>query len=778
LLRNDKRITGLFSARDLQKNYANKDSVENIPKINKTTTDRLLNDPKAEEIFNMFPALKTDLEDVVKKENLLQSVLDENSVVIKRAQSKHAFAKLKNMESPERFISTVISSEEPIKNLNKVLQDIRSFNKGTANEQIIKLQDEDKLPNLTFEKVITSAQGIQRNVTEQITTETMEQGLRESIMGYVLTKAGLEGSGPFNPNTAFTLLFKPMKGVGGRARQSLATWMRSNRLITEQELDTFREVLGNMNKLQAQERAGTLDINSPENAFTDFYLRVTGSALGQKMQRVLVPGQVTAGGLVAETAGSKLVRRFFQAMPESLRQDALLEVMSKPAYMAQLMRDVKDEKVALSVVDFLRRKFKEAVLITTTGQLRRTAPAVKEEDVPLTDIIKEDQEQREMKRPDRASVDLPKAGFPTTQTAMIPPSGLNTRLAANVGAVPQAAPNPNQRQQFASLFPNDPISGLINAQQPPRLMAEGGAVPPRQVDIQGQPHMLAYITPQEGGILQLLGGSGAPGPMGIPSFAFGDPDAGADESQPGGPSDDGSDNNNENYGSYADDTSGYSTVGIDSSYSPSVGGDTGYSGSITSAMADTSPTGMTGIGGIGGGSGGFGVTSTGMGLDDLGIADQVGIMGGLSGGVSDLQTMQGSSSYAPVTNVPYDIFGFVKGAMNRHARDSLRKGYSPEFTYDEKGRITSVTGKGGPGVSIPGVGGLMSMIGANMGGITTTGYDPSVIGGSGGDDNGGGIATLPTAPISPTQAKKTDTGIVSPLDIYLANVDKYRVRGM
>ena len=42
--------------------------------------------------------------------------------------------------------------------------------------------------------------------------------------------------------------------------------------------------------------------------------------------------------------------------------------------------------------------------------------------------------------------------------------------------------------------------------------------PPRKVDIKGQPHMLAYITPEEGGILQLLGGSGKPGPMGIPSF--------------------------------------------------------------------------------------------------------------------------------------------------------------------------------------------------------------------------------------------------------------------
>ena len=42
--------------------------------------------------------------------------------------------------------------------------------------------------------------------------------------------------------------------------------------------------------------------------------------------------------------------------------------------------------------------------------------------------------------------------------------------------------------------------------------------PPRNVEIKGQDHMLAYITPEEGGILQALGGSGRPGPMGIPSF--------------------------------------------------------------------------------------------------------------------------------------------------------------------------------------------------------------------------------------------------------------------
>ena len=49
-------------------------------------------------------------------------------------------------------------------------------------------------------------------------------------------------------------------------------------------------------------------------------------------------------------------------------------------------------------------------------------------------------------------------------------------------------------------------------------MRQGGSAVPRRTDIAGQDHMLSYITPQEAGILQLLGGSGEPGPAGIPAF--------------------------------------------------------------------------------------------------------------------------------------------------------------------------------------------------------------------------------------------------------------------
>ena len=41
---------------------------------------------------------------------------------------------------------------------------------------------------------------------------------------------------------------------------------------------------------------------------------------------------------------------------------------------------------------------------------------------------------------------------------------------------------------------------------------------PRKIDIDGQLHMLAWITADEGKALKLLGGAGTPGPMGIPAY--------------------------------------------------------------------------------------------------------------------------------------------------------------------------------------------------------------------------------------------------------------------
>ena len=68
---------------------------------------------------------------------------------------------------------------------------------------------------------------------------------------------------------------------------------------------------------------------------------------------------------------------------------------------------------------------------------------------------------------------------------------------------------------------------------------DGGAVPPRRADIQGQDHMLSYITPDEADILMALGGSGEAGPMGIPAFP--EPGMGGDQDDRAGSGNEGSD---------------------------------------------------------------------------------------------------------------------------------------------------------------------------------------------------------------------------------------------
>lgn len=75
----------------------------------------------------------------------------------------------------------------------------------------------------------------------------------------------------------------------------------------------------------------------------------------------------------------------------------------------------------------------------------------------------------------------------------------------------------------------DESTGLYSGPErlgPEYKFADGGSVPPRETSIRGQYHELSYITPDEADILMALGGSGEPGPMGIPQYGYGDNDGG------------------------------------------------------------------------------------------------------------------------------------------------------------------------------------------------------------------------------------------------------------
>ena len=143
----------------------------------------------------------------------------------------------------------------------------------------------------------------------------------------------------------------------------------------------------------------------------------------------------------------------------------------------------------------------------------------------------------------------------------MPPMGGNPMDNIDIFNQPMGMMGMNQPQMNPMMQP---------PMQQPMMMEYGGNVPPRETEIRGQDHMLAYITPEEGGILKALGGAGRPGPMGIPSYWGGDvgDDAADANSGPGGnDGNDGNDNDSNNDGTDTNESSASTDMGMDSSVS-------------------------------------------------------------------------------------------------------------------------------------------------------------------------------------------------------------------
>ena len=96
---------------------------------------------------------------------------------------------------------------------------------------------------------------------------------------------------------------------------------------------------------------------------------------------------------------------------------------------------------------------------------------------------------------------------------------LETMLASN--QPPVASDQMAGMNVFTGQMPRRQMMGGTAMQPPVRRMMGGGAVSiPRETDIYGQPHMLAYINPTEASLLEGLGGMGTPGPGGVPQYNF------------------------------------------------------------------------------------------------------------------------------------------------------------------------------------------------------------------------------------------------------------------
>jgi hypothetical protein len=330
-----------------------------------------------------------------------------------------------------------------------------------------------------------------------------------------------------------------------------------------------------------------------------------------------------------------------------------------------------------------------------------------------------------------------------------------------VGTAPQAAPNPNQRQQFASLFPNDPISGLINAQQPVRMMREGGAA----FDMGLETDRAAQESIQSA----LEGGS--------------------DDNQ--------TQTQSFNFRNVPTTISrGIASLMNNIKYTPDVTGIQGF-------VRDT-PVGMTAPVSLQTNIGGFPVSFTptfqkgGLGVlaettfREGGAVDETGQDDDMdytdvdygytsyedSGDNQDDMTIATNIGKATggtlVGEIPYDLFN-LRDQMNKKALETYKQGQIPDYLYDDKGNISAVGGLTPPVSSFRGIPtnpiSAIAMLGNMMGARTYTGYDPSLYAGGDPNSQNGGIANLPSAPVDTAEIRRRA------IDLYNMDPNRYRLFG-
>ena len=371
-----------------------------------------------------FQGLRDDLTDFNTARVLLSNVKDKNKNLQKKLDNQLFF---KNVSGGKSAESPVITAGEAIVGRNPT-RDIRNLAR------------------------IANASSDPKKALD---------GLYTSILEYAMTKAG-GTSQSFSPRAFYDTVFSEMPKA--LRSTNLAELMIKNGIATEKQMNGVKRFVTELVKFEAMEAAGKFgigDLADDVNGVLGFYLKISGASIGQAIAaKMPLPGSRGMGtGLIESQAGVRIMENIFRDVPQSMKIDVMAELMADPVRLSQMLQKARTKEEAKQIGDAL------IGWMYSSGfkPLKRITPTV---------IREVDEEVTGPEFQEQSSVQPNQEGSPTTQIGQGLSSGVNNRLAAKVGTPPPAASI--DRNKFASLFPDDITSGLINAQQPTQFMQYGG----------------------------------------------------------------------------------------------------------------------------------------------------------------------------------------------------------------------------------------------------------------------------------------------------------------
>ena len=379
-------------------------------------------------LLDIFPGLSRDLEDSRKAQILLNE---------ERLAEKAASKALQGQVTFKNLLSGY--TENPTTAVAEAL----------ANGNKRKWPSMNALLDVAQGRNLERATGTEGFALPEAKIESAMNGLKTSVLEWGMTKAGGTAGSGFKPSVAYRAFFEPIEGE--RTGGSLVDWMVSNKVMPKKEADNLKTMLQEMMRFEVAQVNGTIDdIVEQAGPLLDFYLRVTGSNLGAKASGILGGG---GGDLIARSAGSKIMRQAFEDVPEAFQIDVMTKMMQDPEFLAAMLRRGVTEREKLNIAN----RAAGMVYDFFGRPARRVAPSVGRETM-------EDDVERPTPEP-QASVQAPQQNLMAQRFARSTPTQIQPRPAAPAPvqppmaapAPPQGGANPQQRQQLAAMFPNDPI---------------------------------------------------------------------------------------------------------------------------------------------------------------------------------------------------------------------------------------------------------------------------------------------------------------------------------
>ena len=399
-----------------------------------------------EALGGLFPAVFKDLREASRGTLSVKSLQDEiNSIEKTLTETSELFRFINAEDTPGKIVGGILGSP------------------GSRPPNVVK----------HFNRLIDDLQKTSQR--EGFSPERAQRALAESVLDRAWIYAGgANPENPFNFTRFREFLFRPLNDKDG---PSVMTLLREKGLMTEELFRDYDRLLRQSDtiaKVMRKEGPALPEQLVDKGALmSNIVVRALGAVIGnvglKQLEKVIgkVPGATFSVAGTTSSAAAELGLN----MPNAKIRDVYVEAFSNPELLKVLLRPApRTKKQAREYVRDVPFIFYTSVMRMSPEEAAEAAKLQQPEgsievplrqsptqtQVPFRPTPEEQRLQEEDVRRQRMQEPRPTAQMsrPTAQMQLPP-------LPQPQAAAPAAAPNPQARQQYAALFPNEGVSQMI-----------------------------------------------------------------------------------------------------------------------------------------------------------------------------------------------------------------------------------------------------------------------------------------------------------------------------